>query len=480
MSERGELRKALSPMQVLSLALGCIIGFGCFVLPGDFLGKSGPLGTVIGILVGAGLMLLIIKSYGMVVEQFPVAGAEYAHAYFAAGRYHAFVCGWFLALGYLAIIPLNATALALLGKFVAPSLFARGYLYTVAGYDVFFGEILLASTAIVVVAWFNLRSVHSVGDFQKILTFVLVGTALFVGVGIFFFGGASPENLQPWFAPDKTTLGSILAIVAVAPWLFVGFDTLPQAAEELAFSESQTKRLMVISVVAGALLYVIVTLATAVVRPWPAMLADHPAWMTGAAVQSSLGTFGLAVLVVAIVAAIFTGINGFFLASSRLMFSMARARVLPAFFSRIRVDRGTPAGAVLFAAGLALVAPWFGRQALVWIVDMSALGTAFGYGYTCLAAYFLARQTSTRVYAILGTVASAGFVVLLTVPGMPGFMATPSWVALAGWVLLGGIFFATQADAYRAIENKELDGLILGPRGVANLESRERFTPANL
>ena len=269
MAERGELRKSLNPVQVLSLALGCIIGFGCFVLPGDFLGKAGPLGTVIGIIVGAALMLLIIKSYGMVVEKFPVAGAEYAHAYYAAGRYHAFVCGWFLALGYMAIIPLNATALALLGKFVAPTLFARGYLYTVAGYDVFLGEILLASAAILIVASFNLRSVHSVGDLQKFLTFLLVGTALFVGVGIFFFGGASPENLRPWFAPERTTLGSILAIVAVAPWLFVGFDTLPQAAEELAFSESLTKRLMVISVVAGALLYVIVTLATAIAEPWP-------------------------------------------------------------------------------------------------------------------------------------------------------------------------------------------------------------------
>lgn len=477
MSQRGELRKSLSPTQVLSLALGCIIGFGCFVLPGDFLGKSGPLGTAIGIVIGAGLMLLIIKSYGMVVERFPVAGAEYAHAYFAAGRYHAFVCGWFLSLGYLAVIPLNATALALLGKFVAPGLFARGFLYTVAGYDVFAGEILLASSSILLVGWFNLRSVHSVGDFQKYLTTILVATAMFVGCGILLFGGGSVNNLRPFFSPEKTTVASVLAIVAVAPWLFVGFDTLPQAAEELAFSESQTTRLMVISVVAGTVLYVLVTLATAVVQPWQSLLEDNPAWMTGAAVRLSLGKLGLGVLVSAIVAAIFTGINGFFLASSRLMFSMARAKVLPGFFARVHADRGTPTGAVVFAGAMALVAPWFGRQALVWIVDMSALGTAFGYGYTCVAAYFLSESLPARLYAVFGTVASVGFIVLLTIPGMPGFMALPSWVALAGWVMLGGIFFATQSRAYRRLEKRELDLLVLGPRGVASLDALEARRP---
>ena len=94
-------------------------------------------------------MLVIARSYGVMVRAFPVAGAEFAYAYHACGRYHAYACGWFLALGYLSIVPLNATALAVLGTFVAPQLFARGSLYTVAGFEVFAGEILLASAAII-------------------------------------------------------------------------------------------------------------------------------------------------------------------------------------------------------------------------------------------------------------------------------------------------------------------------------------------
>ena len=468
MPTRVELRKSLQPRHVASLALGCIIGFGCFVLAGDFLERSGPLGATIGLLIGALFMLLIAESYAPLMERFPVAGAEFAHAYYAAGRYHAYVCGWFLTLGYLCIIPLNATALALLGKFLAPELFARGYLYTVAGFDVYLGEVMLASGAIVVVGYFNYRSVRSVGDFQLVLTTVLVGTVVLIALGTLLAPGTSLENLQPAFAPDRAPLAGILAMVAIAPWLYVGFDTLPQAAEEVAFSHKQTWRLMVVAILAGTAMYVAVLLATASVAPWRELVAEGSPWLTGTTVRRSLGTTGLAILGVAICAAIFTGINGFYLASSRLLFSMARAKLLPSFFATIHPEHGTPHRAIAFVAAVSLLAPWFGRQALLWVVDMSALGTAFGYAYTCLAAYILigkspewARNRWSRLLTAAGVVVSVGFIVLLTVPGMPAFMATPSWVALGAWVALGVLFFGIRAGDYRLIPEQELDYLIL-------------------
>lgn len=55
MSEkRVKLRKVMSPVDVWGLALGAIIGWGCFVLPGTtFLPKAGPAGTAVGMLIGA-------------------------------------------------------------------------------------------------------------------------------------------------------------------------------------------------------------------------------------------------------------------------------------------------------------------------------------------------------------------------------------------------------------------------------------------
>jgi amino acid transporter len=460
--QRVELQKSLRPLHVTSLALGCIIGWGCFVLAGDFLARAGPLGATIGLLAGAALMLLIVESYAPLVERFPVAGAEFAHAYYAAGRYHAYLCGWFLTLGYLSIIPLNATALALLGKFLAPELFARGLLYSVAGWNVYLGEVLLASTAILLVGYFNYRSVRSVGVFQLVLTSVLVATVLLIAIGTLLSPESAIDNFRPLFSSERTPVAGILAMVAVAPWLYVGFDTLPQAAEELSFSHKQTRRLMVVSILAGAAMYVTVLLCTAAVGPWQELVGEGSPWLTGATVRRTLGPIGLTILGLAVGAGIFTGINGFYLASSRLLFSMGRAKLLPESFGRIHPEHGTPHVAIAFACVVSLLAPWFGRQALLWVVDMSALGTAFGYAYTCFAAYVLLKSRGRRTaLAVAGTVASLGFVVLLTVPGMPAFMSRPSWVALGGWVALGLLLFLLRAKDYRSFTKQELDHLIL-------------------
>ena len=324
-------------------------------------------------------MLLIVESYAPLVERFPVAGAEFAHAYYAAGRYHAYLCGWFLTLGYLSIIPLNATALALLGKFLAPELFARGLLYSVAGWNVYLGEVLLASTAILLVGYFNYRSVRSVGVFQLVLTSVLVATVVLIAIGTLLSPESTVDNFRPLFSSERTPVAGILAMVAVAPWLYVGFDTLPQAAEELSFSHKQTRRLMVVSILAGR---GDVCHGTALHRGRRTVARARRGRLTvadGATVRRTLGPIGLTILGLAVGAGIFTGINGFYLASSRLLFSMGRAKLLPASFGRIHPEHGTPHVAIAFACVVSLLAPWFGRQALLWVVDMSALGTAFGY-----------------------------------------------------------------------------------------------------
>ena len=401
------------------------------------------------------------------VRAFPVAGAEFAYAYHACGRYHAYVCGWFLALGYLSIVPLNATALGLLGKFVAPQLFARGYLYTVAGFEVFAGEILLAGGAIVAVGVFQRRGARSVGNLQVALTALLLGGVVVVGLGTPLSGAASVANLEPAFAPGRSAWSGVLAMLAIAPWLYVGFDTLPQAAEEFDFSPRQGLRLMVLSIGAGAVMYAVVILATASVMPWRELVADGPLWATGTTVRASLGPVGLACLALAVTMAVFTGINGFFMASSRLLFGMGRAKLLPPWFGEVHPTHHTPANAILFVGAVSLAAPWFGREAIVWVVDMAALGTAFGYFYTCLAAALVAETgesgtgPATRRHALVGVALSIGFIVLLTAPGMPGFMAVPSWIALAAWVGLGLAFLASRARTYRALPTSELDHLIL-------------------
>ena len=55
------LQKKLSPLNVCSLALGCIIGWGAFIMPGTvFLPKAGPHGTAIAIVMA--MIIMIIRT----------------------------------------------------------------------------------------------------------------------------------------------------------------------------------------------------------------------------------------------------------------------------------------------------------------------------------------------------------------------------------------------------------------------------------
>lgn len=451
------LERKLSPLNVWALALGCIIGWGAFVMPANtFLPAAGPAGTAIAMAIAACVMTLIAWNYAYMIVRYPIAGGEFAYISETFGKTHAFAASWLLGLCYLAIVPLNATALALVGRNLLGGIFQVGFHYTVAGYDVYLGELLLAVGALLVFAFLSIRGVQFAGVFQTILVFAIVAGVAVIVIGALASTGSGTAGIEPAFAPDRSTAGGIAAIVAVAPWAFVGFDTIPQAAEEYRFSPARSKLLMVVSIVFGAAIYAVLTLVTASVRPegyasWSEYIAAAgelsgiEALPTFHAAYSLLGPVGLGLLGMAVSAAIMSGIVGFYMATSRLLFAMGRERTLPAWFGQVDSRHRTPRNAIVFVMAISLVAPFFGRTALGWLVDMSSVGAAVGYGYTSLAAWKIARQEGRRSIQItgaLGAALSLGFIalLLLPVPGVGASLGFESYVCLAVWLVAGIVF----------------------------------------
>ncbi len=457
--ENQKLVKRLSPMNVWALALGCIIGWGAFVMPGNtFLIKAGPLGTAVAMCAAALVMIIIAFNYDFMINRYPVAGGEFTYTQKAFGKTNAFICSWFLGLSYLAIVPLNATALALIGRNLLHNIFQVGGHYSVAGYEIYFGEIVLAVAALLFFAFLTIRGVKQTGVFQTVLVFALVGGVLVIFLAALLSGKLSSANLSPGYYPGKARSAGVLAVIAVAPWAFVGFDTIPQAAEEFEFSAKKTKVIMILSILFGAAVYIMLNTVTAAVIPegystWVEYIDDLPnlsgliSLPTFHAGYQLLGNVGVTLLGIAVAGAILSGITGFYMATSRLLYSMAKENVLPEWFGKLHKKYMTPANAILFVMGIALVAPFFGRTALGWIVDMSSIGAAIGYGYTSLAAFVFAKKEGNRgimVSGLVGTLLSLMFCILLLVP-LPGFdcsLGKQSYICLVIWIILGIIFYA--------------------------------------
>ena len=456
-AEGAGLERKLSPINVWALAFGCIIGFGAFVLPGNsFLAKAGPAGTGIAMALAGLIMTVIAFNYHFMIRRFPIAGGEFTYTRRAFGERQAFVGSWFLSLTYLLIVPMNATALALIGRNLLHDVFQVGFHYSVAGYDVYLGELLLAAFALILFALLSIRGVDFAGVFQTVLVFLLVSGVAVVAIAALIRPEASLAHLTPGFSPASTKLGGISAILAITPFAFVGFDTVPQAAEEYRFSPNKTKVIMVVSILFGAAVYIILDTVAASVVPegyanWTEYIGDLDnlngiaALPTFHAAYRLLGTGGLVFIGLAVTAAILTGIVGFYMATSRLLFAMSREKVLPAWFGKLS-KHNTPVNAILFILGISLIAPCFGRTALGWLVDMSSIGAALGYGYTSAAALKFAREegeTGTVITGALGIVFSIIFAALLFIP-IPMFncsLGRESWICLIVWIILGIIFY---------------------------------------
>lgn len=476
MNNREKLNKTLKSHWVWAIALGSAIGWGAFVQPINWMSTAGPLGVIIGFSIGAILMMLIAVSYGFLIRSFPVSGGEFAYAYISLGRTHAFISGWFLTLGYICIVALNASALALMFKYVFPSVIEQFYLYSVAGWDVYGMEIIIATIGLIIFGYFNIKGTGISGQVQFIFVVVMVLSVVLLTLFVGIQPEAGLDNVKPYFPSDKTAMAAIISIVAIAPWAYVGFDTVPQAAEEFKFPARKAFMLIIYSLIFAAALYILMVLATAMAAPWTEIAAEGHLWGTGYVIENLLGPFGLLVLVIALSMGILTGLNGFILAGSRVLFAMARAKILPEQFSKIHPKYKTPYVAVIFTVIVSAIAPWFGREALIWVVDMSSIGVSIAYFYTCYTAFYLFKWSESDVtdpsiqvvsplkkfISLIGIFASIVFILLLLVPGSPAFLGVESRIALLIWVFLGLVFYLAKQKEFNAISKEDLNYLITG------------------
>ena len=455
----GSLKKRLSALNVWSISFGCIIGFGAFVMPGTvFLRQAGPFGTMLAMEAGAVIMLIMSYSYGYMIGKFPETGGEFIYAGRAFGRTHGFICAWFLGLCYIMIIPMNATALCLVFRAQNGNILQFGFHYKFAGYDVYMGEVMLALAALGVFAWVSSLGVNVAGRVQTVFVMLLLAGVLMILAGTLLNTGIDAEDLLPMFRPEgeRSILAQIVSVLVIAPWAYVGFDTVPQLSEETNFSHDRVKSIMDTSIMCGCFVYVVLAMLAASNFPegytgWPEYIDALPdlVGISGIATFSAsykvLGRFGVFCISVSALMAMLTGMLGFYIATSRLLYSMARKGMIPAWFSGLNRN-SVPFRAVLFCAGVSVFAPFVGRNALGWTVDMSSLGGAVSLAYTALSAVKFARLEGRRDIVIFGGVGfafSVMFAVLLLVPvkGLDCSLAGPSYVLLVVWVILGVIFY---------------------------------------
>jgi basic amino acid/polyamine antiporter, APA family len=436
--------RVLGRWDVFILSFGAMIGWGWVVLAGGWVAAGGLWGTALAFAIGGGAIILIGLLYAELASALPFVGGEHVYTERAFGPAVAFVCAWAIILGYVSVVVFEAIALPVAIGYLAPGV-RQIHLWTVAGYDVNAGEAVIGAAAALIMTALNIFGARVAARAQAAVVLVLLAGGLVLILGAIFGERTLPPPEHSWGG-----LKGVAGVLVMVPFLFVGFDVVPQSAEEIGGSRRDIGRMIVLSVVAAVLFYILVVAATALAGP-PSSGSLAAADAATTLWQSPIaGT----IVVIAGIGGILTSWNAFLIGGSRAVYALAQAGQLPSFLGAVHHRFKTPWVAITLIGGLSALAPLLGRSALVWIVDAGGIGITLCYGLVAGAFLVLRKKAPDlprpyrvaggTVVGVAGLILAAGLLALY-LPWSPSALVWPQeWLLVAGWALLGLILWFVQ------------------------------------
>lgn len=470
--QRPQLNKGIGKTGLFSLAFGAMIGVGWITAMGSWLSNAGPIGALIAFFLGGLVILVIGICYAEVTASLPLSGGEVAYAYKAYGSSKSFVVGWFLTFGYLSVSAFEAVSINKVLSYLIPSIDFMP-IYSVNGAPVYLIHICISAFFVILISAVNYTGVKNSARFQVGLTilFVLL-TFVFVITG---FVMGEWDNIKPMFSGNST--GSIAAGIAMVlvtvPFWFVGFDTIPQAAEEAdeSISFKTIGLLILVSIISAVIFYMMLILSTSMAAPWNDIL-DKKLPTASAFEQATDSTVMVNIILITALVGLLTSWNGFFLAGSRVLFALGRGKIISPAFGKSHPKFQTPYKAVIFSGVITFAASLMGQGAMTAFVNVGSLCIViafFGVSFSFLSLRKKYPDLHRPFYAPGGK--ALGFVSItctlcmllaMIYPTSPAALAWPlEWGIFAVFTLLGLVFWRFSSKSRNAVSKKERDYLVL-------------------
>jgi amino acid transporter len=370
---KSKFKRVLNKWEIFTLAFGAMIGWSWVILSGDWITTAGTLGAILAFAAGGILVLFVGFTYAELTVAMPKCGGEHVFSMRALGAGGSFVCTWSIIVAYIGVAAFEACAFPTVLQYVFPG-FMKGYLYTVAGFDVYASWMITGLVMAVAITAINYIGVKPAAIFNTALTIVIAAVGIALTAGSVVRG--DPQTALPLF--DNGFKG-VLSVAVMTPFMFVGFDVIPQAAEEINVPFKKIGSLLILSILMAVGFYILIILAVSLVMTKEQLAGSSLA--TADAMKRAFFDSDAAakVLIIGGMAGIITSWNSFFVGGSRALYSMAEAKMLPRFLSKLHPKYRTPSNAIILIGAVCCIAPFFGRRMLVWLVDAGSAATVIAY-----------------------------------------------------------------------------------------------------
>jgi APA family basic amino acid/polyamine antiporter len=486
-AETGEhsLKRALGPVNLVTLGIGAIIGAGIFVMTGSAASLyAGPSIMLSYVLAGVGCVFAGL-CYAEFASMIPIAGSAYTYGYATLGEIIAWIIGWDLILEYAfgaatVASGWSSTLVAFLqdyGISIPPQICdvpgAQWVMYqgrwmpvstldmsvSLQGLPMATAHFnLIAFLAMIAVTILLIIGIKESANFNTGVVFVkLTAVLVFIAVASAFVM-KHPEiahaNWKVFIPPNTGTFGSfgwsgILRGAGVVFFAYIGFDAVSTAAQEARNPQKDMPIGILGSLVVCTILYLLVSgLLTATVH-YSRLNIGAPVSL---AIRETGVKWGSYVVNAGALAGLSTVMLVMMLGQSRVFYSMAKDGLLWKWASDIHPRFRTPWKST---AIVGLCVAFVG--ALVPIGDLGQLvsiGTLLAFVIVCAGVWILRvrrpdldrpfRTPLVPVVPILGMIISLGL--------MAGLKAV-TWIRLVVWLIIGMVVYFTYSVKHSKVRN---------------------------
>lgn len=382
--ERHGLVRALGPVQLVMIGIGCIVGAGVYVMTGTAASMyAGPAVVISFGLAGLACGFTAL-CYAELSSTLPVAGASYSYAYAALGEVFAWTLAWMLSLefglaGSALAVGVAGYLLSLLSDFgiILPAGISTPLVQAVTepgGTHFVVGPTLnlVAVAAVVLFAAVLIRGVTHSARLNAFMVMVKIGVLVaFVLIGA---PHVHTANWQPFLPPSQGGFAfGWLGVVRAASILFfayLGFEAVATAALEAKRPQRDIPIGILGSLLVATIVYIAVALVLTGLVPYAKLNVPDP-------VAVAVDVIGWPALTLIIKLGALAGLSSVLMintfAHSRVWFAMSDDGLLPRFICAVHPRYKTPYLGTITVAAIAAVGAAFLPIAI--LGDLVSLGT---------------------------------------------------------------------------------------------------------
>ncbi len=481
------LKRALGPINLITLGIGAIIGAGIFVLTGQAAAQyAGPAIMLSYVVAGAGCAFAGL-CYAEFASMIPIAGSAYTYGYATLGEIFAWIIGWDLILEYAfgaatVASGWSSTLVAFLqdyginlppqwcdvpgakwsmvdGRWAPDSTFAADQLARASAHTTTIFN-LFAFFAIIAVTIILIIGIKESANFNTTIVFVkLVAVIVFIIVaGMYVFGHPqiAHHNWAVYIPPNGGHFGEygwsgILRAAGVVFFAYIGFDAVSTAAQEAKDPKKDMPIGILGSLIICTILYLLVSgLLTATVSYTrlnigaPVSLAIHETGVKwGSYVVNAGALAGLSTVMLVML-----------LGQSRVFYSMAHDGLLWKWAGDIHPKFRTPWKSTA-VTGICVAI----TGSLVPIGDlgqMVSIGTLMAFVIVCAGVWVMRKRRPdvnrpfktpwVPFVPIMGIIISLAMML-----GLNGV----TWIRLVVWLIIGMTIYFTYGIKHSRVQRGE-------------------------